>query len=298
MYGADLTEAKLPHANLERATFGDSEFLRADLTRANLNTAHLVGASLRATRLHGADLRNANLCQADLAGSDLSCADLSGAELYCAKLIGTNLANANLTGSEIYGISAWDVNLEAANQSNLIIRAPFCGSASLQVDNLEVAQFIYLLLHSPKIRSTIDSIGAKAVLILGRFSQERKPVLEALRNRLRCLGYLPILFDFQGPESRDTHETILTLASLARFIIADITEPRSVPQELGAIIPNLPSVPVQPILQVDHEPWGMFDHFARYPWVLPVLRYSTTEALLYNMEFDVMARVSASRGIK
>ena len=38
-----------------------------------------------------------------------------------------------------------------------------------------------------------------------------------------------------------------TLAHLARFIIADITDPRSIPQELQAIVPDL-AVPVQPII--------------------------------------------------
>ncbi|HLL47342.1 MAG TPA: hypothetical protein VK399_11575 [Longimicrobiaceae bacterium] len=62
---------------------------------------------------------------------------------------------------------------------------------------------------------------------------------------------------------------------MARFIIADLTHPRSIPQELQAIVPDLPSVPVQPILLAGQEPWGMFPHFLRYPWVLPPYQYGT-----------------------
>jgi hypothetical protein len=66
-------------------------------------------------------------------------------------------------------------------------------------------------------------------------------------SKRRHRGCLPVLFDFDKPTSRDLTETVRTLAHLARFIIADITEPRSIPQELQAIVPDL-AVPVQPLL--------------------------------------------------
>ena len=100
----------------------------------------------------------------------------------------------------------------------------------ITVDNLEVAQFIYLLLHNENIRQVIDTITSKAVLILGRFTPERKAVLDAIREALRHRNYLPILFDFEAPGSRDFTETISTLAHMARFIIADLTEPSSLPK--------------------------------------------------------------------
>ena len=36
------------------------------------------------------------------------------------------------------------------------------------------------MLHNQKIRDVIDTITSKAVLILGRFTDERKAVLDAL----------------------------------------------------------------------------------------------------------------------
>ena len=54
----------------------------------------------------------------------------------------------------------------------------------------------------------IDTIGKKAVLILGRFTDERKAVLEAIREELRQRDYIPILFDFAKPASRDLTETV------------------------------------------------------------------------------------------
>jgi hypothetical protein len=101
------------------------------------------------------------------------------------------------------------------------------------------------------------------------------------------------MFDFSKPASRDTQETITLLARLARFIIADITGAKSIPQELGNIVPDLPSVPVQPILYGGGSPWGMYDRIRRYPWVLPIQRYSTLEDLLSRLHDVVIAPAEA-----
>jgi len=122
-------------------------------------------------------------------------------------------------------------------------------------------------------------VGRKAVLILGRFTAERKPVLDAIRAVLREQNLVPILFDFEGPRNRDLTETISTLAHLSRAIVADLTDPRSVPHELMAVVPALPSVPVQPIVAQSETEYATFEHLARYPWVAAVFRYSGPEEL-------------------
>jgi hypothetical protein len=156
------------------------------------------------------------------------------------------------------------------------------------VDNLKIAQFIYLLLNNKEIRDVINTLTTKSVLILGRFTAERKAVLNALREALRQHNYLPILFDFEKPASRDITETISTLAHLSRFIIADITDAKSIPQELITIVPNLPSVPVQPLILTSQHEYGMFEHFTRFSWVLPVYRYSDEVSLLQALQEKVI----------
>ena len=206
----------------------------------------------------------------------LRCADLKN-----AVLVGTILRNADLTGCHIYGISAWNLKLEGTKQQNLIITSK--NEPEITVDDIEVAQFVYLLLHNEKIRNVIDTITSKAVLILGRFTDERKAVLDALREELRKRKYLPILFDFEKPRSRDTDETITLLARMARFIVADISDAKAVLQELRAIVPDLPSVPVQPIiLEMQEEP-GMFNFYRNRPSFLPVHRYVSQEQLLADL---------------
>lgn len=167
----------------------------------------------------GANLMHAELTLANLFGADLSNADLRKASLTGSTLVNTNLSNTNITDCMIFGVSVWNVKLDGAVQENLTIT--HFSEPAITVDNLEVAQFIYLLLSNQKIRDVIDTITSKAVLILGRFTHERKAVLDALRDELRRRDYLPILFDFAKPSSRDLTETVSTLAHMSRFVILD-----------------------------------------------------------------------------
>jgi hypothetical protein len=126
------------------------------------------------------------------------------------------------------------------------------------------------------------------VLILGRFTDERKTVLDALREELRRHDYLPILFDFAVPATRDITETISLLARMARFIIADVTDPSSISKELEAIVPSV-AVPVQPLIEGSSRPYAMFKDYWKYEWVLPICRYEGLEPLLATLAEKVIA---------
>jgi uncharacterized protein YjbI with pentapeptide repeats len=286
-YGSDLSRANLQEADLHRASLSKARLLGANLHRAYLSGAYLSGAYLQEANLSEAHIFGSDLSRADLSGANLSGAHLSGADLSYSVLVGTNLERTTLEGCSIYGISAWNLKLEGAKQQNLNVSDE--DEPVIMVDNLEVAQFIYLLLNNEKIRQVIDTITSKVVLILGRFTPERKAVLDAIRDSLRQRDYLPVLFDFDKPASRDLTESISTLAHMARFIIADITHAKSIPQELQAIVPNLPSVPVQPLLLTSESEYGMFEHFRRYPWVLDTYYYDNLNEVLASVEDNVIS---------
>jgi hypothetical protein len=310
--GAPLRGEELAGANLSRADLTNADLSGADLTGANLSRASLTRARLldEAT-LVDADLSDAVLlatafARADLTGADLSRAYLSGAILNKTTLVGANLGgatlertllveadltDATLTGCRIYGIAAWDLNLEGATQKDLVITQP--GQPEITVDDLELAQVIHLLLNNKKIRDVIDATTTKAVLILGCFMPERQAVLEALREKLRKHGYVPMLFDFAKPRGQTTLETISTLAHMARFVIADVTDARSVLQELRAVVPSNPLLPVQPLILASQEEPGMFDFFRRFSWVLATCRYDSPERLIAELGERVVGPAEA-----
>jgi uncharacterized protein YjbI with pentapeptide repeats len=288
---ANLSAANLSGANLFRANLNGAKLMRADLSRADLSGAHL-----RFADLSGADLSAARLTFADLGVANLGGADLSRADLAYAGLIDADITEADLTGCRIYGISAWGLKLsDETRQRNLIITKEHV-KPEITVDNIEVAQFIYLLLHNQKIRNVIDTIISKVVLILGSFKDERKAVLEALRDDLRQRDLVPILFDFDKPTSLSRDETITLLARMARLVIADISDAKSVLQELRAIVPDVPSVLVQPVIIAWQEEPGMFDFFRRFPWFLRVLPYDTPGQLL--TELSEVIKLSETKALE
>src|SRR5215813_8284508 len=282
---ADLTKA-----NLQEASLGAASFVEGSLNGANLSGAYLDGADFRGARLRQAVCVGARLSNANFTGADLSGADLSRADLQNAIFVDTVLERARIHDCLVYGVAAWNIRLVDSSQRGLVITKQ---GSPIVVDNLEIAQFLYLLLHNEKVRAVIDAITAKVVLLVGRFTPKRKAVLDAIREQLRALDYVPVMFDFDKPSTRDTQETITLLARMARFVIADITDARSVPQELGDIVPSLPSVPVQPILQEPGQPWGMYDRLRRYPWVLPIQRYKDLDEILPDLRRRLIAPAEA-----
>lgn len=324
---AQLTSVNLTRANLNRADLhganlgptplkrGESSLTLTNLTDATLVEARLIGATLVYTKFIRADLTGAQLWDTNAFAADFFDATLVGAEITEARLHYTRFLEANLTdaylsesslikadfegatlvGCNVYGISAWDLNLSGATQAGLVITPPSVDDPQpfITVDNLEVAQFIYLLINNERVRHVIDTVTSKVVLILGRFTYERKAVLDALREELRRRDYVPVMFDFEPPSSRDLTETVSTIAHMARFVIVDITDPRSVPQELSHIVPNLPSVPVQSLLDASAREYGMFEHFKQYPWVLEPYRYEDLDDLLSNLAEQIVAPAEA-----
>lgn len=264
--------------------FAASTYLvEANMSRSKMRDTLLTGANLTGASLQDAELRGVDLSRSTLEDCSLVGAVLNNVDLEFARLINTNLSSATLAKCYVYGISCWDARTdEHTKQEELIVQR----NPLLTVPTLDIAQFLYLLLNNRNIRQVIDTLTTKLVLILGRFSPERKKILELFRLAFRHSDYVPIIFDFEGPQNRDTQETVTTLARLSRAVIADISEPRSVPQELSAIVESLPSVTVLPILQQGCEPWGMYDHIRKYPWVRPVRFYSCTPPDLQDIFVD------------
>jgi uncharacterized protein YjbI with pentapeptide repeats len=287
LYGANLNRVNLNEANLERAFLEKADLGKADLLGANLSQANLIDANLFDANLTGANLSRANLFGANLLGANLSAADLTGATLANAVLANTRIDKAKVSGSWVYAVNVWDLEGEFEEQRDLIITHR--GQPTITVDNLKVAQLIYLILNNEEIRAAINTLTSKTVLILGRFAPpERKAILDALKNSLREYNLLPIVFNFDRPMDKDFTETIKTLAGLSYFVIADITNPKSSPLELQATVPDY-QIPFVPIIQEGEQPFSMMvDLQKKYNWVLDTVSYSSAETLIKALKSAII----------
>jgi Pentapeptide repeats (8 copies) len=278
--GYVLSDYDLHDAYLRRAHLKGARLDRCKLREANLSGAYLGGASLVEAEMAGANLRAANMQRADLRNADLK----------SAILVNTDLRNANLSGAQVYGISAWEVSLDGAQQRDLVVTRP--GQPRVTTDDLEVAQFIYVLLNHQKLRNVFNTTTQRGVLILGRFGGGGLEVLQAIAAKLRDMAYLPIIFDFERPQQRTYTETVITLAGLCNFVIVDLSG-RSVPQELQATVSTL-RIPFVPIIQEGYLPHSMVKDFAELDhFFYPPIKFKTIEELIEQLPQKAIAPANA-----
>ncbi|WP_188092377.1 pentapeptide repeat-containing protein [Azospirillum sp. B21] len=235
-----------------------------DLTRADLS-----GMDLR-----GVDLRGAGLFKANLRG-----ANLSGATLRQARLIETDLRDADLSGCHVYGVATWDLQLDGARQTGLNIAKP--GQPKILVDDIEVAQVLYLLLNARQVRKVLHLMAQRGVLLLGRFNDGGLEMLRQVADALRDMHYAPIIFDFDAVETRDQMETVTVLAGLSRHVIADLSGP-SVPAELQAIVTTY-RVPVIPLIQRGTRPYALFKILHNRGLICKPIDYSSVDDILRSL---------------
>jgi hypothetical protein len=75
---------------------------------------------------------------------------------------------------------------------------------------------------------------------------------------------------------------------MARFVIADLTDPRSVQQELTLIAPQV-MVAIRPIILAEQQPWSMFpDLQRRSRGLLDVHRYVNENDLLRSLDESII----------
>jgi hypothetical protein len=192
-----------------------------------------------------------------------------------------------LEGTNIFGISTFDLQTDGCKQENLIITRS--GKAIITVDNLEVAHLIHLILTQQKVRDLIGTIPKKGVLILGRCTPERNGIIDTIRLKLREHDFVPIMFDFEKARAEDFNQSIKILATLSRFVIADITNPKSIPQELKATVSDF-QIPFLPIVQKGEDVYSMFEFPNNYQWVLKILQYDNKNDLMKRFNEEIIEK--------
>ena len=168
------------------------------------------------------------------------------------------------------------------------------GGPTVTVDDISVAQFIYFIINNRNIRDVLDTVTRKVVLLLGRFQPEQKAVLDRVRDALREKDLVPVLVDFDASPARDVTETVTLLARMARFVIADLTEAKSVPHELQAIAPHV-AVPIR-LIVLRHDPgYSLAENLYIHSWVIPPFEYRDPDHLLTSLDAKVIKVAEAKR---
>jgi hypothetical protein len=161
-----------------------------------------------------------------------------------------------------------------------------------RAETLAAASAITTALDGEAVSRVLSEVASRSVLILGRFSADRKPILDLIRRELGTAPrqYVPILFDFERPRDRTLVESVLRFAAVSRFVVADLSDPKWVLAELQQIVPSFPSLPVVPILAADQHDTFVAGHLESYRSVAPVVRYRDGTHLRAILDDDILSR--------
>ena len=113
------------------------------------------------------------------------------------------------------------------------------------------------------------------------------PNISKLKKAVRNGNLSPIVMDFDCPTTLDLIEAIILLSFLSKFIIVDLTNPKSVPAELQAILSTL-MIPVVPIIRQNRKPHSSFSFASKFKWVLPILEYEKIEDIEQAFEEAIL----------
>jgi hypothetical protein len=282
VYGANfdncnLRNAKMRDREFDRCTFRNAQLHMTDCCYAYFSDCNFTNTQMRLARIGSTSFSSCHFESCDFSYSSaedtrfLDC-KIENSLFKKVHFVKADFSESSISKCNVYGISSWDMILENTIQEDIYIMED--EDELLSVDDIELAQFLYKMIENKNLRRIIDTITSSVVLILGRFTKERKEVLDRIKHLTRENGFIPVLFDFDGPESRDITETVKILASISKLVIADISDPRSIPQELMLIIPTSPSLVIYPIIEENQREYGMFSFFEKYNSVKEISKYN------------------------
>ncbi len=214
---------KIENVIIENCHFEEGDFLRASFR----------GPRFRNTRFNKTIFTGAGFRDTTFINCNLNCINLTGADFRVREISNT----------VVYSVSTWDLRTCDQNrQPRLVIEKTHDlysdrieqEKIPWMVDDIELAQLIHYLSNHRKIHDTFNILNDHGVLLLGRFHNGELTRRDRIGQWFRHHGYLLIIFDFDRPDSLSFTETIITMAGLSKFVIADLSG-RSVPAELQGI---------------------------------------------------------------
>jgi hypothetical protein len=275
--------------NLKEVKKKDKEYLEvtgplfsnADLTGANFFLANLMGSSFKGSIINNVNFMSALILKSNFRNSIIENSEFNGADLWNSNFSASNIKNSNFRGSnltkidissakimdcKIYGISCWDIKRnDYTITKNLIISDPYSDDPIITIDDIELAQFIYLILNNKKISNLITTMRTKSVLLLSSFDNKSKLVLDKIKELLLKYDFIPIVFDFMPSNKQDLMETIRTLALLSRFVIVDLSIQSGQLHELASLVKET-YIPFVTIASEGSKQTRMLNEFRHHYW--------------------------------
>lgn len=284
--GVSIYKAFAEGLNLRDSVFDGTHFEEGDFSRADFS---------------GASFRNTTFNKTILTGATFDGATFVNCNLNRVNLVDASFCVKEITETVVYGIAAWDLHTcDDMKQSKLVIEKTYDlysdliqqGVVPMMVDDIELAQFVYYLSSHKKLRDTLNILNRKGVLLLGRFKDGGLERLYSMREWLQDKGYMPMIFDFERPDNLSLTETVVTMAGLSKFVIADLSG-SSVPAELQSILSQIK----KPVLAFG-DPYALFPDLADQT---SVVSFECDESnLLQGLEDNLpeMERLHAERVVQ
>ena len=282
----NLGKLKFLNCNFKKAQFRNADLREVIFENCTFEFTTLINANLNQSSFHDCKLIGANLSKAEFYKANFNNTILVNCNLMWSKLIETNFKSSSVNKCHVFGASIWNINAENTLQTDIIITKR--EEIEVSVDNLEIAQFLYLMINNKNIKNIIETLTSKIVLILGRFSGNRKIILDQIKDELRTIGYVPIIFEFQKPDNKDYLEPVLLISQLSRFIIADFSDPKIILEEIPRIVDNTSAVIIPIIEKGQREPSTLYNIRINRLSILDTYIYESSKDLLENINTELI----------
>ena len=323
-----MDSVTIEHTSADDVGFESSDLQRARLRDVDVNGCRFRGGSLRNADLWLARFRNGEFRQTEMGWLTASGGSFDSVQFFDTELDGARFLSVGFRGASFENVqlphSVWsDIKLEDSRWRNVDLRhASFfrvnCDGASFEncnvfglgvcelagqlrresrllcgegpdpllLNDLRFAPFLHELAYEDAFGRVVEALTAKFVLILGRFTDDRKPILDRLRRALRHFGYVPHLVDYDCKQS--WLHVVKTAAMCSRFVIADLTEPRSVPAEVVEILRLRETLIVAPIVQAGYDEPPIFGELRATGQLLTKYEYRDADVLIRHLATAVI----------
>lgn len=289
LYGLNLQAQKFVDCKFVNLEFRNSSFRGSAFKNCRFNQrVDFFDTDISRCRFTGCGFSDSKIIESNLNNSVFNDCTFSEIDFYGSSFINAHFLGGVLSDCSVYGVNVWNITMEDVKQSGFIVKHDLAKDVVTEVNDIELASLVNYLADNRKFSSMYD--GSNFVLILGNFGPEHKENLEHLKTKLSNFrNYVPILCDWSVGDARNLLELIVLLAGFSRFIVVDLSGPRSVPAELQAILTSM-LIPVIPLICKNEDAYSAYSYISRFQWVEDLVRYENFGEILDNLETIIVNR--------